>query len=78
MRVRRVSDGAGGFSLAREAWPEPLVPPLLREIGEAPYDVAAEYHRARHGVVAEQVRPLTLPEGVLERWSARLDGAAGE
>ncbi len=74
--MRHIRDDTGGFALVHEPWPEPIVPPLLREIGEAPYDVAAEYHRARRGVAAELVLPLTLPETLLERWACRLDGAS--
>jgi hypothetical protein len=49
------------------------VPAVVREICEGRYDIPAEFHRARHGVPREEVRPLTIPSAVLERWAAQLD-----
>jgi hypothetical protein len=73
MRVRLAPDGAGGTCLVREPWPEPVVPALYRDICAAPYDIPAEFQRARHGVPREEVWPLTIPPALLERWAAQLD-----
>jgi hypothetical protein len=72
-----VRDGAGGTYRVKEPWPEPLVPAIYREICEAPYDIAVEYHNARHGVPRDEVRPLTIPPALLARWIAELDAATG-
>jgi hypothetical protein len=73
--VRREPDGAGGTIRVREPWPEPVVPAVYREICGSRYDIVADYHNARHGVPRDEVRPLTVPVAVLERWVAQLDAA---
>jgi hypothetical protein len=55
--------------------PEPVIPAVLREICAS--TIAIEFSAARHGVPEpEQVRPLTLSAGQIDRWLEQLAGVA--
>lgn len=74
VRVRHQRDESGRrIGRFTEPWPEPVVPAVYREICGSRYDVQAEYDNARHGVPADEVRPLGIPEAVLRDWAARLN-----
>jgi hypothetical protein len=63
-KIRRVPVGP---------WPEPVVPDVVRAICQGGYPVLEDYHNARHGQPADQVRPLRIPLVVLDAWIEELD-----
>jgi hypothetical protein len=63
-KIRRVPIGP---------WPEPVIPEVVGAICQGGYPVVADYQSARHGQPEDQVRPLLIPQVVLDAWIEDLD-----